>query len=91
MAKCSDYLRQEIAIVKPKLIICMNADNIGMFTSAKPVMRDLHGKVIYNKEFDAYVMFAYSPQYLFFGEDKEGYITKFTDTLSSLFGDSSED
>ena len=91
MAKCSDYLRQEIAIVKPKLIICMNTDNIGMFTSAKPVMRDLHGKVIYNKEFDAYVMFAYSPQYLFFGEDKEEYITKFTDTLSSLFGDSSED
>ncbi|NCD13089.1 MAG: hypothetical protein EOL93_11115 [Epsilonproteobacteria bacterium] len=88
---CLEFLKREIKIVKPRLIICMSSDYIKMFTSAKPTMRDLHGKTIYCKEFDCYVLFSYSPQYLFYGDDKQPLIDRFIASLKELFTGDSDD
>jgi CRISPR/Cas system endoribonuclease Cas6 (RAMP superfamily) len=46
---------------------------LDMFVSdEKPSMSKLLGEVIYNKEFDVYVLFSYSPQYAFYNEDVVG-------------------
>ena len=70
---CMDFLRAEIKLVKPKLIIVFASNVLGMFTSdRKPTMGKLNGQVTYNKDFDCYVLFSYSPQYAFYNEDKVG-------------------
>ena len=45
-------------------------------------MSKLHGEVIYNREFDAYVLFSYSPQYAYYNEDAVG--DKFTKSMGLL-------
>jgi DNA polymerase-3 subunit alpha len=81
--KCRDFLRQEIEIVRPKLIICFTTNVLDMFVSdKKPSMGKLHGRVVYNKEFDTYVLFSYSPQYAFYSEDVAG--AKFIKAMATL-------
>ena len=81
--RCKDFLRREIEIVAPKLIICFATNVLDMFVSdKKPSMSKLHGEVIYNREFDAYVLFSYSPQYAYYNEDAVG--DKFTKSMGLL-------
>ena len=76
-------MRKEIEIVNPKLIICFTTNVLDMFVSEKkPSMGKLHGQVVYNKEFDVYVLFSYSPQYAFYSEDVAG--DKFLKAMATL-------
>jgi len=63
----------------------MATDYIKMFTREKPSMKDLHGNVTYCKEFDCYVLFSYSPQYLFYGDDKKPLVDALISSLKQLF------
>lgn len=67
-AKCLDHLRREIALVKPKLIVCFASNALRMF-GREDNMGKHHGQVVYSKEFDAYVLFSRSPQFYYFGRD----------------------
>lgn len=83
MGKCMDHLREEIKIVKPKLIICFATNMVGVLSNErKPAMGKLAGQVVFNKEFDCYVLFSYSPQYAFYNEDKAG--AQFEEAMSKL-------
>jgi uracil-DNA glycosylase family 4 len=66
-----DILRREIAIVRPRLIICCASEAIPVFVGDGK-MSKLQGKVIYDKKYDAYVLFSYSPQYAYFQPEKAG-------------------
>jgi len=81
--KCADFLKREIQIVNPKLIICFATDILGMFIGGrKPTMGKLNGQITYNKEYDCYVLFSYSPQYAYFSEEKAG--PKFKESMRKL-------
>ena len=70
MVKCFDVLRREIEVVKPKLILCFASNVLGLLgMDQKATIRSLHGEVVYNKDFDAYVLFSYSPQYAYYNEE----------------------
>ena len=45
---------------------------IKLFTSDKPNMSKLNGRVVYSREHDAYVLFSYSPQYAYWQADRVG-------------------
>jgi DNA polymerase-3 subunit alpha len=80
---CMDFLRREIEIVKPKLIVCFSSTVLGMFAGIKkPTMGKLNGNVVYSKEFDCYVLFSYSSQYAYYNEDKVG--QQFKASMSKL-------
>ena len=70
--KCFDLLAREIRMVKPKLILCFASNVLALFgMNQKTSMKSLQGELVYNKEFDAYVLFSCSPQYAYFNEDTQ--------------------
>jgi DNA polymerase-3 subunit alpha len=86
-ARCLDFLKKEIAIVAPKLILCFSSDVLNMFVSdKKPTMGKLNGELVYNREFDTYVLFSYSPQYVYYGAvESDGSMTEnFKKTISKM-------
>ena len=63
-ANCNEFLKKEIQAIKPKLIICFATQTFNsLTTTTKPMASKMDGKIEYNKEFDCYVFFSYSPQY----------------------------
>lgn len=70
LGRCMEYLREEITMVKPKLIVCFTSNIMKMLGASEDSMAKHHGKVVYNKEFNCYVMFSYSPQYAYFQDTK---------------------
>lgn len=84
--KCIEYLRREIRAVKPKVIVVFASQAIPMFTSRKPVIKELNGQVEYNKEFGAYVLYSFSPQYGAFNEAAQAGFKASMATLAEIFG-----
>jgi len=66
-----DWLRQEIAAVKPKLIYCCTNDAVSLFQSGSKLTK-LYGCIKYDKGFDTYVLFGPSPQYAGFRVEEVG-------------------
>lgn len=63
---CSQWIKQEIEILKPPVIIAMGSNAVRYFAPGiKGSPSDLAGKVIYNKELDASVIFGINPGSLF--------------------------
>jgi len=86
LGKCSDFLKAEIKLVKPKLIICFATNMVGLFSNEKkPSMGKLCGQVAYNKEFGCYVLFSYSPQYAYYNEDKAPQFEEAIGKLKEIF------
>lgn len=83
--KCYDMLRQEIAAVSPKLIVCCSVNILPMFVKDKPSIGKLHGKLIYSKQFKCYVLFSRSPQAAFFNEELMEDFKGAMQTLGSIF------
>jgi DNA polymerase-3 subunit alpha len=71
-AKCGALLKREIEAVKPKLVVCFGAGPAMTMLGADGGMAKNHGRVVYNRELDTYVLFSYSPQYAFYQEGKLG-------------------
>jgi len=83
-SKCMDYLRKEIELVKPKLILCFAANAMGIFGDFD-MMSKANGQVVYSKAFDTYVLYAYSPQYAYFSDDKQEDFVKNMETAKEMF------
>lgn len=77
---CYEYLKQEIISAAPKLIICFAVDAVLMFSKDK--MAKVSGQIIYNAEFNCYVLFSYSPQY--FANKGEGGEIEFKTNMTKL-------
>jgi DNA polymerase-3 subunit alpha len=84
-ARCFEALRKEILAVKPKLIVCFASNVLNIFSGDKPTMGKLRGELVYSKEFDAYVLFSYSPQYAFFNEDAQDKFISAMNILREVF------
>jgi DNA polymerase-3 subunit alpha len=66
-----EIVKQEIAIVKPKLIVVFAAQAIPLF-APDGKMGKLNGRVVYSKVYDCYVMFSWSPQYAAYKTEEIG-------------------
>jgi DNA polymerase-3 subunit alpha len=84
LARCFEYLKEEIKAIKPSVIVCF-ANQATQFFGGEKEMRKMDGKVIYNKEFDCYVLFSYSPQYAYFSEDKQASFVSNMAKLRDMF------
>jgi DNA polymerase-3 subunit alpha len=68
---CSDYLRREIELLKPPVIIPMGAAAIKFFLpSIKGNPSDLIGKVVYDPKLDASIVFGVNPGQVFHDPSK---------------------
>lgn len=83
--KCTTMLREEIAAIRPKIIVVFTATAVPLFSKEKPQMGKLNNTLIYSKEFGCYVLFSYSPQYAFFADEKQDQFFESMDTLGSIF------
>jgi DNA polymerase-3 subunit alpha len=68
---CSDFLRKEIEILKPPVIIAMGSNAVKFFVpSIKGAPSDYSGKVIFNSELDANIVLGINPSSLHFDGSK---------------------
>lgn len=68
---CSEYLKREIDILKPPVILALGSNAIRYFapgTKGQPA--ELAGKVIYRPDIDASVVFGLNPSSIFFDAGK---------------------
>jgi DNA polymerase-3 subunit alpha len=84
---CSEFLKQEIAILKPAVIVAMGSNAIRFFAPGiKGSPSDLAGKALYNSSIDATIVFGINPASLFFDDSKakllEAAIQKLAEILS---------
>lgn len=79
---CSKFLAQEIEILKPAVIVAMGSNAIRYFSPGlKTSPAELVGKVIFNKELDASIVFGLSPGVLFHNPGK---LSQFEAVFSQL-------
>ena len=82
---CSDYLKREIEILKPPVIVAMGSNSIRYFApGVKGSPSDLAGKVIYKPDIDASVIFGINPATLHFDASKLSHIQDAIRKLSEL-------
>ncbi len=68
--RCAEFLKREIELVRPKLIICFASNAAGtLLGDPKAQAGKLRGQVIYSKPFGTYVLFAPSPQYAYWRDE----------------------
>jgi DNA polymerase III subunit alpha len=68
---CSEYLRQEIELLKPPVIVAMGAAAIKFFApSTKGNSSDLVGKVVFDPKLDASIVFGLNPGQVFHDPSK---------------------
>lgn len=82
---CSKFLMEEIAILKPPVIVAMGSNAVRFFAPGiKGSPADLAGKAIYRSDLDATVIFGINPASLFFDPSKEALIVAAFDKLGEL-------
>lgn len=68
---CEKWLKEEISILKPPVIIAMGSNAVRWFSPGiKGSPSDLAGKVIFNAEMDASIIFGINPGSIFFDPSK---------------------
>ena len=68
---CADYLREEINILKPPVILAMGSNAVRFFSPGiKGAPADLAGKVIYDPKLDASIIFGINPGMIHFDGGK---------------------
>ena len=82
---CTEWLKKEIEILKPPVIIAMGSASVRWFSPGiKGSPTDLAGKVIYRQDLDASVIFGISPGSLFHDPSKVKLIEDAFDKLNQL-------
>lgn len=72
---CRKFIDEEIRIVNPAVIVCMGGASIRHFyPDIKGSWSELVGRVVYNKELDASIVFGINPQMCFFRDEAQGMI-----------------
>lgn len=82
---CSDWLKHEIDILKPPIIIAMGSASVRWFSPGiKGSPSDLAGQVIYRKDLDASVIFGLNPGSLYHDASKLKHIEAAFEKLGQL-------
>jgi DNA polymerase-3 subunit alpha len=82
---CSKWLKEEIAILKPPVIVAMGSNAIRFFSPGiKGTPSDLAGKAIFNADLDATIIFGINPATLFHNPGNVKLITAAFDKLGEL-------
>lgn len=85
---CSDYLRREIELLKPPIIIAMGAASVKYFVpSISGAPADYSGKVIFNPTLDASIILGVNPASLHYDPSKIKLVQDAFHTLSTLVAD----
>jgi DNA polymerase-3 subunit alpha len=78
-------LLQEIAVLKPTVILCLGNQVAKMFDgSLKGGATDNAGKVIYRSDLDCNVVVGFNPSQLFFNPDYEPILVELFETVSDM-------
>lgn len=85
VTKCLGFLKEEIKLVKPKLIVTSDTLVMGLFMSERRPSLELNGMCIYSKEFNCHVIFSISPQYAYY-QDKLEEFDEMMEKLAIIFG-----
>lgn len=68
---CSDFLKREIEILKPPVIVAMGNNTIRhLLPDVKGTSADLAGRVVYKPELDANIVCGINPQQVIFAPEK---------------------
>lgn len=82
---CSDYLRQEIEILKPPVIVAMGSNAIRFFApGVKGNPAELAGKVIFDPKLDASIVFGLNPAQVSFDPSKIKLLQAVCEKLTEL-------
>lgn len=82
---CEKWLKQEIEILKPPIIIAMGSNAVRWFSPGiKGTPTDLAGKVIFNKDLDASIIFGINPSSIFFDPSKVTLVETVFERLGEL-------
>lgn len=84
---CKKYLDEEIAIIKPPVIVCLGGASIRHFVpDVKGGWKDLAGQVIYNKELDANIVFGINPGMIAFREEAQSILNDVFGKVAEIIG-----
>lgn len=68
---CLEFLKKEILAVKPKVILLFDYKLAYLFGHDKKAKAaDVNGVIVYSREYDAYVICGYTPQYAYYSDDE---------------------
>lgn len=82
---CSEFLKREIEILKPPVIVAMGSNAIRFFApGVKGAPADLAGKVIFRPDLDASVVFGLNPSMIHFDPSKTKLLQETCIKLSEL-------
>lgn len=82
---CSEYLKQEIEILKPPIIIAMGSNAIRFFAPGmKGSTSELAGKVIFDPKLDASIIFGFNPAQISFDTGKVKLLQAIVGKISEL-------
>lgn len=82
---CSEYLKQEIEILKPPVIIAMGSNAIRYFApGVKGSPAELAGKVIFDPKLDASVIFGLNPAQVSFDPSKGKLLLNIAEKIAEL-------
>lgn len=82
---CSQYLKQEIEILKPPVILVLGSNALRYFAPAlKGSMVDFAGKVIYDPRIDASIVVGINPAQVFFDMSKAKLLGDACEQVASL-------
>lgn len=82
---CSQWLKKEIDILKPPVIIAMGSNAVRYFSPGiKGTPMDLAGKVVFNAELDASIIYGINPSSIFFDPSKTALVEKTFAALGEL-------
>ena len=82
---CSEYLKREIDILKPPIIVAMGSNAIRFFApGVKGSPAELAGKVVYKPDLDASVIFGLNPSSIFFDAGKAKLLQEVCSKISEL-------
>lgn len=82
---CSEWLKKEIDVLKPPVIIAMGSNAVRFFSpGVKGTPSDLAGKVVYRADLDASVIYGINPGSLYHDPSKVKLIEEAFEKLSQL-------
>lgn len=85
---CSDYLKQEIELLKPPVIIAMGSNAVKYFVpSIKGAPADYSGKVIFNQALDANIVLGINPSSLHFDGSKVVLLQNLCAKIATIISD----
>jgi DNA polymerase-3 subunit alpha len=82
---CAEFLKREISILKPAVIVALGSNSVRWFTPGSKVSpSELAGKAIFREDMDATIIFGINPGMVFHDESKIVFLEAAFDKLSEV-------